>query len=722
MDFFAAQELRRRKTKGLIALYVLAVISIIVGIYIVVAIAMGFARQQIPAEAGGDLSSGMAIESFSLFHPTLFAIVAGVNLLIIGGASISKIVELRGGGEHVASSLGGVRVPKSTTDLAQRRLLNVVEEMALAAGISVPPVYVLPHEPTINAFAAGFTPADAVIGVNQGTLDQLNRDELQGVIAHEFSHILNGDMRINIRLISVLFGIQMLATIGYFVLRSMGGYGHHTRSRNNDDKGGAGAILAIAIALLIFGSIGQFFAKWIKASLSRQREYLADASAVQFTRYPQGLGGALKVIGATKGGSAMQTPAAEQVSHMFFADSFSSMMFSMFSTHPPLVPRICQIENDFKGDFKSYFKVRKKMAQRREAARAKKADQIQRSDAMETPLGKMLPAEIAQRFSIDPMVLLAAIGSPEPADVKRSQVLIEQLPTTIKEAAHHPYSARCVAFAMLIDDDNQHADQQWRHLENIEGTMTVQTTRKLLPAVSQLHLIFRLPLMEMIQGSLADLSPPQYRTFRSTVEKLVKLDSKTSLFEFVVRHHLLMHLDRRFDYRKQPRVKFTTTQQLSHEIRLMLSAFATASELGRVLQNPPGKTPPGKTPLSENPPGENSDVAQRAYALAIDVSEIGKSKTRSPASDSAEPTEPPFEPWTVDQLEACMGALHQASMDVKKQFLYAAAVLITYDHEITITEAEFFRSVAESLDCPVPVLAAGRIQPILTPGSTETGR
>ena len=212
------------------------------------------------AEAGGYSNEPMSGQ-FSLFNPQLFGIVAGLNLLVIGGASFAKIVELRGGGEHVASSLGGVRVPKSTTNPAERQLLNVVEEMAIASGISVPPVYVLRHEPTINAFAAGFTPADAVIGVNQGTLDSLTRDELQGVIAHEYSHILNGDMRINIRLIGILFGIQMLATIGYFVLRSMGGgFGGHRRQRSDGDgKGGAAAaILAIAVALLVFGSIGQF--------------------------------------------------------------------------------------------------------------------------------------------------------------------------------------------------------------------------------------------------------------------------------------------------------------------------------------------------------------------------------------------------------------------------------------------------------------------------------
>lgn len=689
MDFFAAQELRRKKTKWLIVLYIIAVLSIIIGLYVTIAIALGFSKQYIAAEAGGG-PGGMSAEVFSLYHPQLFAIVAGINLLVIGAASLSKIRELRGGGAHVASTLGGVRVPASTTDPDKRRLLNVVEEMALAAGISVPPVYVLPHERSINAFAAGYTPADAVIGVNQGTLDQLNRDELQGVIAHEFSHILNGDMRINIRLIGVLFGIQMLATIGYFVLRSMGG--RRRRRSSNDNNSGLGPLLAIALALLIFGSIGQFFARWIKAVLSRQREYLADASAIQFTRYPEGLGGALKVIGASKAGSAMQTPAAEQMSHMFFANSFSSMIFSMFSTHPPLVPRIRQIDKDFDGDFKGYFKVRQAIADRRAAAREQRAQEKTRGSMMRTPLGQMLPEEIAEKFSIDPLLLLAAVGSPNRDDVKRSQDLIEQLPPAVVEAAHHPYSARCVAFAMLVDDDHDYSDQQWEHLQKTEGEMTVETTRKLLFHIHGLPLVLRLPLMEMIQGSLADLSPQQYKTFRATIQQLVKLDSKTSLFEFIVRHHLLMHLDRRFEFRAPPRVLYKNPAQIAREIRLMLSAFASASAIGSVLENEQEADP---------------EVTKQAYALALQAVELGTAEQGSAAPET----------WNVEQLESCMRALHKASMPVKKKLLYAAAMLITYDHEITIAEAEFFRAVAESLDCPVPVLAVGRANPIGLPGA-----
>ena len=255
MDFFAAQELRRQKTKWLVLLYLAAIATTIVGIYAVAEIGMSFGVQ---AEAGGAPSQGVF---FLMFRPWLFGLVAILNIVVIGGASVFKISELRAGGNHVAAQLGGDRIPATTTDPAEKRLLNVVEEMALASGVSVPPVYVMNHEHSINAFAAGFSPADAVIGVNRGTLDQLNRDELQGVIAHEFSHILNGDMRMNIRLIGLLFGIQVIAMIGYFLLRTMGTTRRSRRRGSSSDSQGGAYFLAIAFALLVFGWIGQFFAR-----------------------------------------------------------------------------------------------------------------------------------------------------------------------------------------------------------------------------------------------------------------------------------------------------------------------------------------------------------------------------------------------------------------------------------------------------------------------------
>jgi hypothetical protein len=236
---------------------------------------------------------------------------------------------------------------------------------------------------------------------------------------------------------------------------------------------------------------------------------------------------------------------------------------------------------------------------------------------------------------------------------------------------------------MLASEDPDLRYEQSQLLRKDEGAASVETTGKLLPLVTELNLVYRLPLMEMIQASLSDLSPEQYQTFRSTVEKFVLLDSKTSLFEFVVRHHLLMHLDRRFKVQPPPRIAFNETTELFREIELMLSAFASASVTGSVLEN------------SQEP-----DPAQvlESYRLAMDVAGLSEKSGRTAELRN----------WEVDQLEDCMRSLHRASPSVKKQFLQAAAVLITFDHEITIAEAEFFRAVAESLDCPVPLLAAGR--------------
>ena len=664
MDFFAAQDFRRKKTKWLVLLYAIAVLAIIAGIYVVIAIALGFANES-PA---------------SFFNPLLLAAVAVVTTLIIGGGSLSKIFELRSGGQAIAAQMGGVRVPASTTDYHERVLLNVVEEMALAAGVSVPPVYILNDEQGINAFAAGYSPADAVIGVNRGTVEQLSRDELQGVIAHEFSHILNGDMRMNIRLIGVLFGIQMLAITGYFLLRTMGAGGG--RRRSDGDNKGAAAILAIALAFLVFGSIGQFFARLIKASISRQREYLADASAVQFTRYPDGIGGALKMIGATSAGSALETSEKEQLSHMFFANCFKSNMVSLLATHPPLIPRIQKLDKNFEGDFAGYLKVRDRLAQARQRQLEREQE---KQDLRETfsPLRKMLPQEIMDRFSIDPAFLLAAIGAPTEEDVEKSKLIIEALPEILLDAARHPFSARCVAFAYLASNDLTTLNEQMALLLRNEDEATVETTKKLLEPIQALDLRLRLPLMEMIQASLSDLSPQQYQTFRKTVEETVRLDQRTTLFEFIVRHHLLMHLDRRFGVRQPTYIRYRKTTELGREIELMLSAFASASVTGSVVEE------------KEEP---DPQLVLASYRVAMQVAGFGDS-----ADSTAE-----LQSWEVEQLETSMQKLHLSSPEVKKQFLQAAAVLITYDHEITITEAEFFRAVAESLDCPVPLFAAGR--------------
>src|SRR6056297_1981581 len=317
MNFFEHQDRARKQTRVLVVAFMLAVLAIVMAMNLVM---LGvFGRFQ-SAEQGW-FSPGFWLANGQVVLWTSLATV-----LVVVLASAYRSAQLRGGGGQVARELGGVEVTGDSNDPLRRRLLNVVEEMAIASGVPVPQVFVLEHEPGINAFAAGWSPADAAVAVTRGTLETLNREELQGVIAHEFSHVFNGDMRLNIRLIGVLFGILALAVVGRRMLTSM----HLTRGGRNKNAGG---IVLVALAVVVIGYVGLFFGRWIQAAVSRQREYLADASAVQFTRSPEGIAGALKKIGAATAGSRLVVN-TQEVGHMLFASSLSSRLMA---THPPLV-------------------------------------------------------------------------------------------------------------------------------------------------------------------------------------------------------------------------------------------------------------------------------------------------------------------------------------------------------------------------------------------------
>ena len=349
MNFFASQEAARRKTRVLLGYYALAVCGIVGAFY------FAFAHRRIGV-AGMDSEEGQQIVGHSShgagfcvlgWDGTWMLFTVAISLAIIGGATLFRRASLAEGGASVARSAGGREINPETRDIAERRLLNVVEEMALASGVPIPRVYVLDNESGINAFAAGFSTRDAAIAVTQGALDTLQRDELQGVIAHEFSHILNGDMRLNSWLIGVLFGILATSVIGRVLMESLRGV-----RVSGGKKGGGGIVLLIflsGLALWAIGSIGVLFARLIQASVCRQREYLADASAVQFTRNPLGLAGALKRIGAMCRWSSLSCSSRDELAHLLF--SAASRSESFFATHPPLLKRILSLDPAFNGDF-----------------------------------------------------------------------------------------------------------------------------------------------------------------------------------------------------------------------------------------------------------------------------------------------------------------------------------------------------------------------------------
>ncbi len=678
MDFFESQDVARRNTGRLIVYFVLAVLLMNVALYAVVVSVLSTAK-----------SNGGEIDWFQL---DIFAIVTVINGVIIAIGSGLKSLELRAGGSAVAEMLGGRRIQPNTTDPSERQLVNVVEEMAIASGTPVPPVYLLDQEEGINAFAAGFTPGDAVIGMNRGTTECLTRDELQGVVAHEFSHILNGDMRLNLRLVGILHGIQLLSLIGYFVFRSMGSSSR--RSSRSDSKGGDGgqaAIMIIGLAAYIIGYIGLFFGRLIKSAVSRQREYLADASAVQFTRYPDGIGGALKKIGGIVKGSRLDTPAAEVASHMFFANAMRFRANGPFATHPPLAERISRIDPQFDGKFPRVARLTDARAEP-VVAEAVKHPSAGRPPMPPIPLpipglgdraagvqpGPEQAAGVplaAGHGALSAAVVLASIGQPTTEHVDRASHLMQSVPTFIMESARDPYSARAIVFATLLEKPAREGEDDIRAaqltmIRKAAGEEMAFVTEQLNADLGQLDPATRLPLIQIVQGTLHDLAPAQYHDFRKMVQALIAADRRVSLLEFVMQRLILLRLDRHFQNRKPPRVAYHSTGAVKGEAITLLSMLAHA----------------GHT---------DEDLSRKAFDEAMNVFLKGA---------VSESILPPQE-CRVPQLHEALDKFERATPAVKQLLLQAAAASIATDGEISIAEAELMRAIADSLDCPIPVPA-----------------
>ncbi len=480
MNFFEHQDRARRQSKWLIALFVLALISI--------------------AGAIGGLA-------FLLAGWPLVPFAAGGVLIIMLLASLFKTLGLRQGGGKVARAMQGTLVDPNTHDPLKRRLYRVVEEMAIASGVPVPEVYVLEHESGINAFAAGYTPNDAAVAVTRGLLEHLNRDELQGVIAHEFSHIVNGDMRINIRLMGFVFGIMVIALMGQHMM-------HSARfSKNSKD---AAPLMMLSLMIVLIGYIGLFFGRLIKAAISRQREYLADAAAVQFTRNPAGIAGALKKIGVVQTGGELSID-SEEVGHMLFGQSHRAWLLA---THPPLIKRIQAIEPDFTEEG---FQALAESWVKREQALA--ADSIQ----------PYVSATTGHAFgSLSTMDWPAWVAA---------SALLSEMPEGIQEAAHSDEMIEALFIYLLVGDQWSASDglaqAVTRHLgEHVTGAVTT-----LVGQWAVLPKAWRLPLFEMAIPTLRRRPMTDLERLQQLAGELIKDDGNITVFEYAMDRLLQASID-----------------------------------------------------------------------------------------------------------------------------------------------------------------------------------
>lgn len=637
MNFFEYQDRARQNTLYLLFLFGAALLGMVVLIYISVV---------------------MAFFSTVVWQPEIFLIVLVGVLGLVGTGSLFKFFALRGGGSVVAQDLGGRLVSQDTTIAQEQQLLNVVEEMAIASGVAVPAVYLLDREAGINAFAAGFTAHDAVIGVTQGCLDQLSRDELQGVIAHEFSHILNGDMRLNLRLIAVLQGILLIHIIGRVIVR--GSYGTGRRSRSNE-KGSGGQIVLLGLALLVIGFIGLICGRLIKSAISRQREFLADASAVQFTRNPDGLSGALQKIGGLRAGSTIQAPAAEEASHLFFGEAMNGFFiqsFAWFGTHPPLEDRVGRLEK-FAG---------------RQFRAAKRQASGHSSSVAETPgvMGLASEGTTAQPSpslakSPNPKTFMGAIGTANAQNLQAVRTFLAQLPDALREATHESQGAIALVFALLLDEDAAICDRQRELLLQTCELALVERTWQLRSPLQQLDARARLPLVDLTIPALRAVPPQELKPFLQQVRGLVEADGKLSLSEYTLQVVLHRRLRPVLAKSQEPQIKYQNLQPILPDCITVLSALAQTGG-----SSPQDVVHAFRSGLFRLPGASKLELPQRPVKCRL--SQVGKSLRR----------------------------LELATPKLKQAIVAACAHTVLEDQQVTLREAELLRAVVISLDCPIP--------------------
>ncbi len=643
MDFFASQDDARKKTSLLLFYFGLAVLFIIIAVYLAVAFFFVYQKSRT-----GQFSPDQ------FWNLELFATVSLAILLVVVLGSLYKISALRSGGARVAEMLGGRLVPASTGDFLEKRLLNIVEEMAIASGVPVPPVYLMENEKGINAFAAGFSPDDAVIGVTRGSLETLNRQELQGVVAHEFSHILNGDMWLDLKLVGFLHGILLIALIGRSILRGS------SRSRNSKNSGGAALF---GLALLILGYIGVFFGKLIKSGVSRQREYLADASAVQFTRNPQGLAGALKKIGGLAKGSLINHNGAEEISHMFFSNGLKASWIGALSTHPPLDERIARLDPTFNGEYPKVLR-----SQGREAG-ADQTDSAERTAGDRQPSAQIQTATAGIALAIlaaDPKSVTRNIGGPLREHMEYARQLIDSLPAQVHEAANDPFGARAVIYGLLLDQDEVIRSRQMEYLGSAADQAVYETTRAILPQMLTLEEEVRLPLMDLAMPSLRSLSIDQFRRFEENINSLVRIDRRISLFEFTLQHVIVRRLERNFITPHRTVTHIDSIGKVAGKISCILSLLANL--------------------------GHDSEEAVHAFTAAAAIfaeeSPVLEFMDREACSD-------------ID-FASVLDEVSRLVPKVKQSLITACFQCLVHDKKITMKEAEFFRLLVYALDCPLP--------------------
>ena len=635
MNFFAVQDRARRSSRRLVVLYGLASALIVAGVSLVAGGAL-----YDPIYSGQPFSIAAFLQQQA---PTLIG-TAVVTTLFIIGATLFKTAQLSAGGSQVALQVGGTLVAPSTTDPLRSRLRNVVEEMAIASGVPAPEIYVLERETGINAFAAGFAPGDAAVAVTRGALEMLDRDELQGVIGHEFSHILNGDMRLNIRLMGVLFGIMSLGLMGRMIFRGV-------RFSSFSSKRGRGApvVIILGLGLIILGAVGVFFARIIKAGVSRQREYLADASAVQFTRQSTGLANALKKIGGYEAGSMIRAADPEEVSHMLFGTG--SRLSGMFATHPPLTQRIQALDPSFRESDYPRIGLRDR-------------DNVTIvQDARQAGIAAAHP-QAADRLHAS---ISDSIGRPTEQHVAFAASVRQSIPDVLYDAAHSSELSYLLVIALIMDRSGSVLERQFTLANERLGEQRTRLIRQYYDALRQTAPEYRLPLLEIAFPALRQRPAPQLAYLTELTGRLIEVDGMIDLHEFCFYRVLAGNLQHSINPSRRPR-------------RLRASRKVVRDAAVNLLR------------IIAHYGNSNANVGEAAFRAGL--SKFGKWGGAYSYAGKHQ--------LTTAELDKSLDLLIALNGDGRQMLLDAVTRVVLHDRQISVAEAELVRAICASLEIPLP--------------------
>ncbi|MGK0442086.1 MAG: Zn-dependent protease with chaperone function [Pseudohongiellaceae bacterium] len=659
MNFFSEQDQARRNTKWLVVLFMAAVIALIIVTNVLVAVTFWVMDGQMEdySHAAELLQHSDATGLAVYFNWQNFGKISLAVCGVLGCVMGFKWLQLSGGGKRVAESLGGRRINPNTDNANEKRVLNVVEEMALASGMPVPAVYLLQGEKGINAFAAGKTPSDAVIGVTQGAVEQFDREQLQGVVAHEFSHILNGDMRLNLQMITLLSGILFVGSVGELLMRSGGGH----RSYHSTRRSGNAKVMALGLAFLVIGWLGSFFGGLIKAAVSREREFLADASAVQFTRNPQGIADALKIIGGYSGSSRVFSSNANETSHMFIAEALGS--WASFDTHPPLDKRIRKIEPRWNGQM-----ISRVMRVEQPKASGSAIHGVKDRKAQAAMAAVAAAAHVASNKAA------AANGVGQRPDaaftvtaVAMAEQQIKGIPQGLKKLAQEPLGASSLVYSLLLDADEAICQQQMSYISATQVQGLGLLCQHIKNDVAGLDGALRLPLLALAMPALKMMSAPQYKQFKKTLLLMIRADKKFEIFEWSLFQLVRHYLDAEFEKVKSSKPQYKQVKQVANEYALVLSALTRFGH-------------------------DDDQDMQRAFSRAANTAGLYNielmNKERCGMDDFIK---------AVNKLANCYPLL-------KPKLLKGFADCVKHDGEIKPIEKEVIAAIAAVMDCPQPLL------------------